>query len=75
MIQQRENKELVAGPRTTLMNWCEEVWRNGSDRIDDRTSDGYYRTLKNHVFPVLGKRPLKDITSTELQALLSKLRR
>lgn len=75
MIQQRENKELVAGPRTTLMNWCEEVWRNGSDRIEDRTSDGYYRTLKNHVFPVLGKRALKDITSTELQALLSKLRR
>jgi hypothetical protein len=57
------------------MNWCEEVWRNGSDRIEDRTSDGYYRTLKNHVFPVLGKRALKDITSTELQTLLSKLRR
>ena len=74
LIRRRESLEIVAGPRVSLQDWCEEIWRNGSDRISERTLDGYYRTLKKHVFPVLGHKALRDITTSDIQGLLHKLR-
>jgi integrase len=74
LIRRRESLEIVAGPRVSFQDWCEEIWRNGSDRISERTLDGYYRTLKKHVFPVLGHKALRDITTSDIQSLLHKLR-
>ena len=75
MIQERENRTLVAGPRQSLKQYATEVLFNNNDRIADRTRDGYFRNLRMHVFPILGSRPLKEVRPQELESLLSDLRR
>ena len=74
MIQERENRSLVAGPRQSLKQYSTEVLFNHNDRITDRTRDGYYRNLRKHVYPTLGAKPLKEVRPQEIEALFSQLR-
>jgi integrase len=75
LLAQRESQTLVAGPRQTLRQYASEVLLDSNDRISDRTRDGYYRNLLNHVFPVLGSRLLSEIKPQELERLFSQLRK
>jgi len=71
----RQSRMLVAGPRQTLRQYATEMLLNGNDRISDRTSDGYFRSLRKHVFPVFGSYYLTDIRPQELELFFIQLRR
>ena len=75
LLALRQSQMLVAGPRQTLQKYATEVLLNGNDRISDRTRDGYFRSLRKHVFPILGSRCLADVRPQELESLFSRLRR
>ena len=74
-INLREQQSLIAGPRQTLRQYATEILVGGSDRTSDRTRDGYYRSLRTHVFPVMGTRPLIDINPQELDRLFIEIRK
>jgi integrase len=74
MISLRERQMLVSGPRQTLRQYASEILLIRSDRIADRTRDGYYRNLEKHVFPIFGARPLSEIGAQELEMFFSRLR-
>jgi integrase len=75
LLAERENQSLVAGPRHTFRQYATEVLNAGSDRVSERTLDGYLRTLRKHVFPVLGTRVLTDIKPYDLERLLNAVRK
>lgn len=75
MIALNEQKVLGAGTRQTLERYAYEVLLNGNQRISPRTSDGYLRSLRIHVFPSLGNKPLEEVRARELESLLGQLRR
>lgn len=75
LLAQRESHELRAGPRQTFKQYAEEVLLNRNDHMSDRTRDGYFRSLRKHVFPTLGSRVLTEVRPQELEQLFSRLRR
>jgi integrase len=75
LIFQRGSQRLVAGPRKTLREFATDALLESNDRTMDRTRDGYFRALRRHVFPVLGSRPLLEVSSLDCQKLFDQLRR
>jgi len=75
LINLREQQLLIAGPRQTLRQYATEVLVGGSDRTSDRTRDGYFLSLRTHVFPAIGTRPLIDIKPQELDRLFIEIRK
>jgi integrase len=72
MIAQREDRKLLAGKQETLRRYAERVLFRCDD-VAERTASDYIRVLRLHVFPVLGTRPIRDITTSEVQGLLHQL--
>ncbi len=75
LIRERDSGKIVAGPRMTFKKFAENYLFEGNDHLDPGTLDWYFRMLTKHVFPVFGKKALRDIRSTEVQELLTSLRR
>lgn len=75
LIQERENQRLVAGPRVTFKNYALEVLFNQNDKASERTLDGYLRSMRCFVFPVLGSRVLSEIRPRDIEALLGEIRK
>ena len=75
LIDQLNKNQLSAGPNITFRKFAEEVLFDNSERWKGHVADGYYRTLSNHVFPVLGGKKLSAIRPREVQALLDNARR
>lgn len=72
MIAEREDRKLMAGKQETLRRYAERVLFRCDD-VAERTKSDYIRVLRLHVFPVLGTRPLRDISTPEIQGLLHQL--
>lgn len=72
MIAQREDRKLMAGKQEILRRYAERVLFRCDD-VAERTSSDYVRVLRLHVFPLLGTRPLRDISTPEIQGLLHQL--
>ena len=72
MIALREERKLVAGKQETLRRYAERVLFQCDD-VAERTASDYIRVLRLHVFPVLGTRFIRDLTTPEIQGLLHQL--
>ncbi len=74
-IALREQRKLIPGSRESFMRYATDLLLSSSDRVSERTLNGYYRNLKKHVFPVLGGKSLDAINSRETELLLKNLRK
>ncbi len=64
----------VTPTRTTLAEWVSDAWLIfAKTRVKATTFDSYRRTLELHILPVLGGRPLTEITSSDLNQLYAEL--
>ena len=53
-----------------MQKWLEVFMLNTVERA---TYDGNINTAHNYIYPVIGEKPIVDITSSELKELLSKM--
>lgn len=56
--------------RVSMQKWLEVFKLNTVERA---TYDGNINTAHNYIYPVIGEKPIVDITSSELKELLSKM--
>jgi len=75
LLSEREQQFLHAGPRTTFRQLAEDILFTPTDKIQVRTQDGYFRTLRKHVFPKIGSKPIVDIRVTDVDRILSEIRK
>ncbi len=75
MIKAKEDRQLIAGPQVTFRKYAEQVLLSPTDQVGLKTVSGYFCNVKNYAFPVIGGRPIRDITTEEIQQLLDNVRR
>jgi integrase len=64
----------IAPDRIMLAEWVQESWLPMIEsRVKPSTYDSYRRNLEIHVLPVLGTRPLQQLTAPMLNALYAEL--
>ena len=76
LLVKRENQVLIAGPRQTFRQFTDWYYEfEARNTIRETTAYKNKNLLKNHAFPVVGHRPLSDITSQELTEMFGRLRK
>lgn len=58
----------------TVKTWLEYWLKNVKTNLKGNTKDSYYFSFKNHIFPLLGKIKLKDLTLLQIQNAVNKVK-
>lgn len=58
----------------TVKTWCEYWLKNVKTNLKGNTKDSYYFSFKNHIFPILGKVKIKDLTIDHIQKAINKVK-
>lgn len=58
----------------TVKTWCNYWLENVKTNLKGNTKDSYYFSFKNHIFPILGKIKLKDLTLEHIQKAVNKVK-
>ena len=76
LVNELNTGSYVAPGRTTLSEWIRDSWLPMTEpRVKPSTFHSYKRNLELHVLPVLGRRPLQQLTPPMLTALYGQLGR
>lgn len=59
----------------TVKTWGEYWLKNVKTNLKGNTKDSYYFSFKNHIFPILGKIKLKDLTMEDIQKAVNKVKK
>ena len=69
----KQGKEIKSNGYT-VKTWCEYWLQNVKTNLKGNTKDSYYFSFKNHIFPLLGKVKLKDLTLDHIQKAVNKVK-
>lgn len=58
----------------TVKTWCEYWLQNVKTNLKGNTKDSYYFSFKNHIFPILGKTKIKNLTLNDIQKAVNKVK-
>ena len=58
----------------TVKSWCEYWLKDIKTNLKGNTKDSYYFSFKNHIFPLLGKIKLKNLTVLQIQSAINKVK-
>lgn len=59
----------------TVQSWCEYwLFEIKKPTLKGKTFDGYYKKIKNNVYPQLGKKKLKELKLADIQIFINKIR-
>jgi integrase len=75
LLMERDAGKLMANSEQRLEKFATNLLLRQERIVAERTADGYFRNLQNHVFPKLGKRYMSDIKPLELEELFNDLAR
>ena len=76
LLNRRDNKQLAAGPRQTFEQFAMRYLEFDAPNVCKQTTiNDYYGHFRRYLFPHIGKIPIADITSMQLEELLTSLRK
>ena len=76
LLTKRDNRQLAAGPRQTLKDFAERYLEFDAPNTCKATTVNYYRgLLKMYINPSLGRIPVQDITSMQLEEFFGRMRK
>ena len=58
----------------TVKSWCEYWLQNVKSNLKGNTKDSYYSYFENHIYPLIGKVKLKDLTIDTIQRAINKVK-
>lgn len=61
-----------AGDRGNPVKWWSQKWLDSLE-VAKSTAEGYLKSLKRHVWPFIGDRPIIGVTELELRAVLKRI--
>ncbi len=74
LLNQRDNRLLATGPKQSFKDYAEHYLEfEAPNRCKATTINDYDLKLRVYIYPVVGERPYRDITSSELTEFFSKL--
>lgn len=74
-IEVYQGVELTEGSRMTLGQWLEQWLKNITPTIRPSTLSRYEGTVRNHIVPYMGDKPISQITGKDIQKLYDTLAR
>lgn len=72
-IEAYQGVELTEESRMTLGQWLEQWLKNIAPTIRPSTLSGYEGTVRNHIVPYMGDKPISQITGKDIQKLYDTL--
>lgn len=67
-----ENGEITFNSNTKFKKWAEEwLLTYKKDSVSDKNYKTYESNLKNHIYPIIGEMPLKDIKKVQCQKVVN----